>query len=351
MFKKISVNSISVLLTAGIVFSHLFINLAQSYLNRDENTLWEWIFYVLSIAVIFMLTRLVLTKLIFPRLRLMFKIINDSSLKTREVSFDKDTDLASINRDVMAWAADRRNELEDMKKLEEYRKNYLGNVSHELKTPLFSVIGYLHTLLDGGLEDKSINKRYIQKAADNAERLQFIVNDLDKISQLEDGAPIEKNEFNLRRLIEGVIGDLELLSKERDVKLSIGKAPNTGLWVEAEESSIRQVIENLLTNSIRYGKEGGKTKIHLKENGDDLTIQISDNGVGIEQKHLKHLFDRFYRVDDSRSRHLGGSGLGLAIVKHILEAHDQTISVKSEPGKGSTFSFSLPKMKYSVGED
>jgi len=304
MFKKISVNSISVLLTAGIVFSHLFINLAQSYLNRDENTLWEWIFYVLSIAVIFML-----------------------------------------------WAADRRNELEDMKKLEEYRKNYLGNVSHELKTPLFSVIGYLHTLLDGGLEDESINKRYIQKAADNAERLQFIVNDLDKISQLEDGAPIEKNEFNLRRLIEGVIGDLELLSKERDVKLSIGKAPNTGLWVEAEESSIRQVIENLLTNSIRYGKEGGKTKIHLKENGDDLTIQISDNGVGIEQKHLKHLFDRFYRVDDSRSRHLGGSGLGLAIVKHILEAHDQTISVKSEPGKGSTFSFSLPKMKYSVGED
>ena len=318
--------------------------------NGTDQALWmRGIFIVIYALLIFVMIRLLLSRLIFPRLKLMFKIINDTSTKTNsKMPVGSDSDLVAINREVMEWAAKRRNELEDLKKLEQYRRNYLGDISHELKTPLFSIQGYLHTLLDGGLEDENINRRYIEKAVANAERLQLIVDDLETINRLEDDNSLNKSEFNIKRLIQDVINDLEIMSKEHKVKLVLNKAPDQGLWVEADKDKIRQVVENLLTNTIKYGVEEGKTKINLIETGSKLTIEISDNGIGIEQKHLKHLFDRFYRVDKSRARNLGGSGLGLSIVKHIIEAHDEQISVTSEPKKGSTFTFTLPKMKYEI---
>tara|TARA_Y100000385_G_C13107604_1_gene649306 strand:+ start:7443 stop:8303 length:861 start_codon:yes stop_codon:yes gene_type:complete len=285
---------------------------------------------------------------------LIYKIINDPSSKKMErvgPEIDANTNLNIVNKEVLEWAAKRKNEIEDLKKLEKYRKNFLGNISHELKTPLFSIQGYLHTLLDGGLEDESINRRYIEKAVSNAERLQFIIDDLEIINKLEEDSKLDKTEFNLKRLIEEVIGDLEIVSKEKSIKLVLQKTREQGLWVEADRPKIRQVIENLLTNSIKYGVENGKTKISLSDLGNVLKIEISDNGIGVEEKHIKHLFDRFYRVDKSRARKSGGSGLGLAIVKHILEAHEVKIEVRSEENKDTVFSFSLPKMKYSIEID
>ena len=178
--------------------------------------------------------------------------------------------------------------------------------------------------------------------------MQFIIDDLEIINKLEEDSKLDKTEFNLKRLIEEVIGDLEIVSKEKSIKLVLQKTQEQGLWVEADRPKIRQVIENLLTNSIKYGVENGKTKISLSDLGNALKIEISDNGIGVEEKHIKHLFDRFYRVDKSRARKSGGSGLGLAIVKHILEAHEVKIEVRSEENKGTVFSFALPKMKYSI---
>ena len=302
----------------------------------------------------FLIVRTFLSNLVFSRLRLIYKIINDSSTKKNDKlgqGINANTNLNIVNREVLEWAATRKNELEDLKKLEKYRRNFLGNISHELKTPLFSIQGYLHTLLDGGLEDDNVNRRYIEKAVSNAERLQYIIDDLEVINKLEEDSKLEKSEFNLKRLIEEVISDLEMISKEKSIKISLDKTLEQGLWVEADKSKIRQVFENLLTNSIKYGVKNGKTKISLFDLGDALKIEIADNGIGIEEKHIKHIFDRFYRVDKSRARKSGGSGLGLAIVKHILEAHSAKIDVKSEMGNGTTFSFVLPKMKYTIEEE
>lgn len=249
----------------------------------------------------------------------------------------------NLNTEIMAWADDRKNEIERLKKLEVYRKEFLGNVSHELKTPIFNIQGYVLTLLDGGLEDPSINKNYLIRAEKSVDRMITIIDDLEAISQLETGElQIEPERFDIVALIKDVLEAQEMKATEKGIVLTppIETRP---IFVLADRFRVRQVLVNLVVNSVKYGKTNGETKIRLYNAGNIVSIEVSDNGIGIGKEHLPRLFERFYRVDKSRSREQGGTGLGLAIVKHIIEAHNQTINVMSTKGVGTVFSFTLNK--------
>jgi two-component system phosphate regulon sensor histidine kinase PhoR len=252
-------------------------------------------------------------------------------------------EIDNLNLEIIAWAEDRKEEIERLKKLEVYRKEFLGNVSHELKTPIFNIQGYVLTLLDGGLEDPSINRNYLNRAEKSVDRMITIIEDLEAISQLETGElQLEIERFDLPALIKEVIDAQEMKATEKGIILTM---PEEGkpLFVVGDRFRIRQVIVNLIVNSVKYGKEYGETKIRFYDVGDTVLIEIADNGIGIAKKHLPRLFERFYRVDKGRSREQGGTGLGLAIVKHIIEAHNQTIEVMSTEGVGTVFSFMLKK--------
>ena len=238
----------------------------------------------------------------------------------------------------------KMHEIETLRQLETYRRHFIGDVSHELKTPIFNIQGYLHTLLDGALEDPNVNTTFLKKAAKNLERLHIIVEDLEAISRLESGElMLEIQSFDIHALAAEVFEDLEFKAKQRNITLEFKDGASQGFKVQADRESIRQVLTNLVSNSIKYGEENGRTRIGFYDMDGNILIEVADNGLGIPKKHLNHVFDRFYRVDKSRSRERGGSGLGLSIVKHIIEAHKQTINVRSTPGLGSTFGFTLKK--------
>jgi two-component system phosphate regulon sensor histidine kinase PhoR len=237
-------------------------------------------------------------------------------------------------------------EIVHLKELEAYRKDFLGNVSHELKTPIFTIQGYVHTLLEGGLDDRDVNLLYLQKASKSIDRLISIVDDLESISRLEAGELIlDQRTFDIRELITEVIESLELRAKEFEITLATDPESAVPVYVYADKDRIRQVLINLLVNSIKYGRKGGKTTVSVDDQERYCTVDVKDNGLGIEKQHLGRLFERFYRVDKSRSREMGGTGLGLAIVKHIIEAHRQKISVDSTFGEGTTFTFTLQKSR------
>lgn len=249
-----------------------------------------------------------------------------------------------LNRALMKWSEKTEDQIEELKKAENYRREFVGNVSHELKTPIFNIQGYVHTLLEGGLEDENISKKYLEKAVKNVERLSAIVEDLEAISQLETGQlQLNYERFDLKRLANDVIDSLEITAKERNITLDQETVNQPNVLVMGDIGRIRQVLTNLLSNSIKYGKAGGQTIIRLHDEEERVKVEIADDGIGIDKDHLPRLFERFYRVDKSRSREQGGTGLGLSIVKHILEAHGQSIEVDSEPGKGTTFWFYLDK--------
>ena len=252
-------------------------------------------------------------------------------------------ELEHLANEIDGWAQDRKEELERVKKLELYRKEFLGNVSHELKTPIFNIQGYVATLLDGGLEDETINRNYLGRAEKSIDRMITIIYDLEAISQLETGElQLDQERFDINLLLQDVIEAQEMKATERGIILTL-QTDGKPVFVFADRFRIRQVIVNLITNSVKYGKEYGETKIKIYDVGDNVSIEISDNGIGIAPTHLPRLFERFYRVDKSRSREQGGTGLGLAIVKHIIEAHNQTINVLSTEGVGTVFSFTLKK--------
>ncbi len=252
-------------------------------------------------------------------------------------------DISNLDQEITAWANDRKNEIERLKKLEVYRKEFLGNVSHELKTPVFNIQGYVLTLLDGGLEDPSINKNYLIRAEKSVDRMITIIEDLEAISQLETGElQIEPERFDIVTLVKDVIDAQEMKATDKGIMLSM-KDESKPIYINADRFRIRQVIVNLIVNSVKYGKEYGETKIRFYDIGDNIRIEIADNGLGIAKEHLPRLFERFYRVDKSRSREQGGTGLGLSIVKHIIEAHNQTINVMSTEDVGTVFAFTLKK--------
>ena len=236
----------------------------------------------------------------------------------------------------------REKEVQHFENLDSYRKEYLGNVSHELKTPVFNIQGYIDTLLNGGLEDKTINVDYLRRAEKSIDRLINIIDDLETITQLESGVlDLDLDTFDLATLCKDIYAALEMNAAKRNIKLELARKYDKPVLVIADKFRIRQVLVNLITNSIKYGKENGTTSIAMSYLNDDVVIEISDNGDGIDPKHLPRIFERFYRIDKGRSREQGGTGLGLAIVKHIIEAHQKSIRVESTLGKGTTFVFSL----------
>tara|TARA_A100001035_G_scaffold272045_1_gene260875 strand:- start:1856 stop:2623 length:768 start_codon:yes stop_codon:yes gene_type:complete len=253
--------------------------------------------------------------------------------------------IEKVEQEAEEWANAKEEELNAYKQDQGYRREFLGNVSHELKTPIFNIQGYVQTLLDGGLADKNINLKYLERANKSVDRMINIVEDLEVISRLEtEQSPLDFRSFNIVQLANEATEALELKANEMNIKLKVVNECQTNFAV-GDRDKIQQVFINLLSNSIKYGKEGGETIIRFCNMDNNMLIEVSDNGIGIEEDSLDRLFERFYRVDKNRSREIGGTGLGLAIVKHILEGHNQTINVRSTKDIGSTFSFILEKGK------
>ena len=286
-------------------------------------------------------------KFIFRKIKLIYKIISETkpSVKkeTKKLNL-RENIIDEAEAEVIEWKRNKSEELSKMKKMEAYRKEFLGNVSHELKTPIFSIQGYIETLLEGGLNDKKINKKFLQKANKNVKRIIHIIDDLQMISNIEeDSFSIKPEIFNITELANETLEALEMQAHEKNISLGFKDGCNKPFMVNAEREMVQQVLNNLIYNSIKYSNENGETQIGIYDMGKYILAEISDNGIGIAQKDLHRIFERFYRVDTNRSRKHGGSGLGLAIVKHIIEAHGQSITVRSTPGMGSTFGFTLKK--------
>jgi two-component system phosphate regulon sensor histidine kinase PhoR len=244
---------------------------------------------------------------------------------------------------------ERRSEINILKDQENYRREFLGNISHELKTPLFTIQGYILTLVDGGaLKDKKVREKYLRRAAKGVDRIISIVKDLDLITQFESGIKtVDRSEFNIFDLVDNVFDLLEFESEKNNISLKLENKNNSLIYVNADQERILQVLTNLIVNSIKYGSDNGYTKVIVENfNKEKVIVRIIDNGEGIEEEHIPRLFERFYRIDKNRSRKKGGSGLGLSIVKHIIEAHNEQIFVKSIIGEGTEFSFTLSKPKF-----
>jgi len=284
---------------------------------------------------------------IYRKIKLVYKSIHhlksgkEESLLKYKLNEDP---IDKMNKEVVEWENEKILEIEQLKKLEVYRKEFVANVTHELKTPLFSIQGYIHTLLDGALEDEKVNKIFLEKASRNVDRLTNLISDLEVITQLESGSyTLEQEVFDIHMLTNDVFDSLDLKSSLRKIKLSFQKGSDEPFYVFADKEKIRQVLINLLDNSIKYGKENGNTIVSFYEIDENILVEVTDDGNGIDEQHLNRLFERFYRADKSRSRDIGGTGLGLSIVKHIIEAHGQTINVRSSIGVGTTFGFTLMK--------
>lgn len=253
-----------------------------------------------------------------------------------------------INLGVSKLLRQRKSEINILKDQENYRREFLGNISHELKTPLFTIQGYILTLIEGAMKDKKVREKYLKRAAKGVERLISIVKDLDLITQFESGIKtVDKTDFNIYELVENVFELMEFESEKNNIKLQYENDNITPIYVYADQERILQVLTNLVVNSIKYGSNNGYTKVVIEDlNKEKVIIKVIDDGEGIEKKHLPRLFERFYRIDKNRSRKKGGSGLGLSIVKHIIEAHNEQIFVKSEIGEGTEFSFTLSKPEF-----
>ncbi len=309
-----------------------------------------WLTFLLLVVVFsasYFLFRYSIEVFIYRKIKLVYKNIH--SLKVRKL----DPRIGDINmldpinemeKEVRDWAEDKSSEIEQLRTMEKYRKEFLGNVSHELKTPIFNIQGYINTLIDGAWEDQEVLIHFLKKAAKSTDRIASLVEDLEAISQLESGfLTMEVEIFDVNDLIRDIFDSLDFKAAEKNITLDFKEGCDIPFIVEADKDRIRQVVINLIVNSIKYGKEDGHTLIGLYDMDENILVEVTDNGIGIEEEHLLRLFERFYRVDKSRSRDEGGTGLGLSIVKHIIEAHDQTINVRSTKGVGTTFAFTLKK--------
>lgn len=328
------------------VFATLLIMVLQ-HLFFKIDLIFTAIFTLLFFAFSFLVLQYRVENFIYKRIQKIYKsvsILDESVLRNRPVTTDMQTLMDEVNKVAKA----KKVEIESLKIREEYRREFIGNVAHELKTPLFTVQGYISTIIDGNIKDKEIRKKYLKRAEHGVERLIDIVSDLDMITKLESSElQLNLSTFDVIALIQEVFDMLEMKADDRDVVLMFDKDHYRPIYVKADREKIRQVFVNLIDNSIKYGKENGTSEVSIENlTSDKILVRIYDNGPGIEEKHLKRLFERFYRIDSHRSREVGGSGLGLAIVKHIVEAHDEHIYVESTIGKGSEFSFTLEKSVY-----
>lgn len=302
---------------------------------------WHDLIVILALGLInYYLITYIIKIYVNQRLKVVYRSIYN---KSKEEQTQRGDAIDVANAAVEAWDDKKSSEMEQMRRSEVYRKEFVANVTHELKTPLFNIQGYIHSLLDGAIDDHEVNRIFLDKASRNIDRLASLVSDLEVITQLETGGAVFENEiFDINQLIEEVFESLEIKARARKKKFKLNSGEEN-FYVKADKEKIRQVFTNLIENSIKYGKENGYTWINLINADDNLLIEVCDDGPGIPNEHLIRLFERFYRVDKSRSRDAGGTGLGLAIVKHILEGHGKSINVRSEVGVGTVFNFSLEK--------
>lgn len=310
----------------------------------------EWllaIMFVVIFVIVAFLSTYFFSTVIENRLKPIFKIIRDIPVmdvnKHRELNplnqlgFD-------VNFEVSQWASNKQAEIKRLKELERYRKEFVGNVSHELKTPIFNIQGYILTLLEGGIDDSRINILYLKRTVKSIDRMISIVEDLESINKLESGElKLNMENINLVKLVEDVFEIEQLIARERKIKLRFNNKIDRTIMVYADKKRITEVMSNLVVNGIKYGKNGGMVEVGFYDLNDQIMVEVKDDGIGIDKEHLHRIFERFYRIDKHRSREQGGTGLGLAIVKHIIEAHQQTINVNSQAEFGTTFTFTLQK--------
>ncbi len=310
-----------------------------------------WWIALITLVVIFLgsfaLILFMVQRFVYRKIKLIYKLIYQTKASKREEFYYKNIlpqkSIDEVREDVEKWAEQRRAEIELLKKNEAFRKEFLQNLSHELKTPIFAIQGYVDTLLNGALEKPEVNRKFLSSTSRNIDRLVNLLNDLDEISKLESGEQLlYKENFVIQDLIKEVYETLSIKAEENNIRLTIKKGCEVPLTVFADKEKIRQVLINLVENAIKYGKKNGLIEASAyKIDGKLILIEIGDDGAGIAEEHLKRIFERFYRTDQARSRKIGGSGLGLSICKHIVEAHGQTIHVRSSLDVGSTFGFTL----------
>ncbi|RZL34746.1 MAG: sensor histidine kinase [Pedobacter sp.] len=336
--------SVLVLITALAVA--LSIGIVNFYFQHS----WYYlgVSFVISFATSFLVFYYLFEKYIYTKIKLIYKLIHNlklgKDLKEALGEYVSADPINDVEAEVKEWAGAKKKEIDLLKKQEQFRREFLSNVSHEFKTPLFAIQGYIETLQDCITDDPDMALKFLKKAENNVERLSYLINDLDSISKLETGEiPINYQKFDFVLLAKEVMDNLEDRAQSNKITLAFKEKYTAPTYVSADREKIRQVLINLIQNSIKYGNPNGMTAIKIFELHDQFLIEVTDNGIGIEEKHLARLFERFYRIDSHRSRVAGGTGLGLAIVKHILEAHQQTISVRSTPSIGTTFAFTLQK--------
>lgn len=337
-------------LSVLVLITALAVALSIALVNFHFQQSWYFMLVSFGISFVtsFILFYYMLEKYIYSKIKLIYKLIHNlklgKDLKDALGEYVSSDPINDVEQEVKEWAGAKKLEIDVLKKQEQFRREFLSNVSHEFKTPLFAIQGYIETLQDCLIDDPEMAVKFLQKAEKNVERLSYLINDLDEISKLESGEiPIDYQKFDFVLLAKEVMEGLEDKAKKRDVKLSFKEKYTHPAFVRADREKIRQVMINLISNSIKYGKQPGSTAIKIFELHDQYLIEVTDDGIGIDEKHLSRLFERFYRIDSHRSREVGGTGLGLAIVKHILEAHEQIISVRSTLQIGTTFAFTLQK--------
>jgi two-component system phosphate regulon sensor histidine kinase PhoR len=309
--------------------------------------------FLVTIITSFMVFYYLMERYVYSKIKIIYKLIHNLKLGRdlrdalgEHISSDPIND---VELEVKEWAKEKKSEIDELRKQEKFRRDFLSNISHEFKTPLFAIQGYIEAIQDDDFEDKDLAKDFLAKAAKNVDRLSYLIKDLDEISKLESGEiPINLTRFKINDLIKEVFESMEAKARQHNIKLIFKQKYDEPILVNADREKIRQVLVNLIDNSLKYGKEEGNTAVSLFELHDQVLVEVTDDGIGIEEKYLPRLFERFFRTDSSRSRQIGGSGLGLAIVKHIVEAHEQTINVRSTEGLGSTFGFTLQKSKQSL---
>jgi len=343
-----SPRSLSIYISFLVSLFSVVLIIITFWLKETEISLWlvllifSLIFFVTFILVYFTLERFIYYKIkLLYRATQMFKPNKDIS----ELDLNMNTDiLGKVSKDVARWMVDQHKTIDQLEERENFRREFIGNLAHELKTPVFSIQGYILTLLEGGLEDKDINLLFLERASKSVDRVTDLLNDLDTISKMESGhMNLEKKRFNLIKLIYELKNDIAFKAKSKNIEIEIKDPIEKEIWVFADRDKIAQVFLNLLNNAISYSKEGKKIFIRCSVLDKKILVEVIDKGVGIKKEDADRIFERFYRVEKSRARNKGGTGLGLAIVKHIIDSHDESITVRSNPGKGTTFTFSLSK--------
>ena len=316
------------------------------YLKEDNEYVGLIFLILLTFIISFFIIQYRTKRYIFKRIRKIydeFSVLNEDELSKEYAT----TDIDALSKSVQEYVQEKRIEIKNLTERDSFRKDFLGNVSHELKTPLFTVQGYILTLIEGGVNDKLIRDKYLDRANKGVERLVAIVKDLDMIAKLEtEGLGMNMEVFNIIDLTQNVFDLLEMRAKKRNISLQFDAVYDFPIFVRGDKERIEQVLINLIVNSIKYGKTNGITSVGIESHNENkFIVKIKDNGEGIKKEHIPRLFERFYRVDQSRSREQGGSGLGLSIVKHIVEAHNEKVLLKSTFKKGSEFSFTMKKVK------